>query len=180
MQGLSIFQAFAAAGLMAGTFACTLPTTPPPADLLDRFSVVLQNPDQPIVHNKIMRMRANGDDEHLVLAPMGIPTGDTLRLRGGLLEMREVNPIHGVIDLEYAPWDDTTKLFMTGRTFHPAAIFRSVWGCNPDTDALQIELELVSRQTAPPVLGGQIGIRLAVDTYEFRYTPPNNPRKSPL
>lgn len=67
---------------------------------------------------------------------------------------------------------------MTARAFHPAAIFRPVYGCNPDTDALQVELELVSRETDPPVLGGQIGIRLAVDTYEFRYTPPNNPRKS--
>ena len=67
---------------------------------------------------------------------------------------------------------------MTSRNFHPAAIFKSVWGCNPDTDDLQIELELVSRNLDPPVLGGQIGIRLAVDTYEFRYTPPNNPSKS--
>lgn len=81
---------------------------------------------------------------------------------------------------QYAPWDDTTKLFMTSRSFHPAAIFKSVWGCNPDTDDLQIELELVQRNLDPPVLGGQIGIRLAVDTYEFRYTPPNNPSKSTL
>ena len=81
-------------------------------------------------------------------------------------------------NFQYAPWDDTTKLFMTSRTFHPAAIFKTVWGCNPDTDVLQIELELVSRDLEPPVLGGQIGIRLAVDTYEFRYTPPNNPCKS--
>ena len=85
---------------MAGTFACTLPTTPPPTDILEKFSVVLQNPEQPIVHNKIMRMRANGDDEHLVLAPMGFATGDTLRLKDGLLEYRDINPIHGVIDLE--------------------------------------------------------------------------------
>lgn len=100
MMGPSIFQAFAAAGLIAGTFACTLPTTPPPANILEKFSIVLQNPEQPIVHNKIMRMRANGDDEHLVLAPMGFATGDTLRLKDGLLEYRDVNPIHGVIDLE--------------------------------------------------------------------------------
>lgn len=69
---------------------------------------------------------------------------------------------------------------MTAREYHPAAIFKAVYACNPDTDDLQIQLELVSRQTEPPVLGGQLGIRDAVGTLEFRYSPPGNPRKSLL
>ena len=69
---------------------------------------------------------------------------------------------------------------MTQRTFHPSAIFKPVYACDPDTDMLQIRLQLVSRQTTPPVQGGQIGIREVVGNYEFRYSPPNNPRASPL
>lgn len=65
-------------------------------------------------------------------------------------------------------------MFMTDRTFHPAALFQPVYSCNPDTDELQIGLELVSRLTDPPVEGGLIGIQTAGETYEFRYTPPNN------
>ena len=64
---------------------------------------------------------------------------------------------------------------MTERSFHPAALFQPVYGCDPDTDELQIRLQLVSRQTNPPVTGGQIGIREVVGTYEFRYSPQNNP-----
>ena len=63
---------------------------------------------------------------------------------------------------------------MTAREYHPAAIFKAVYACDPDTDDLQIKLELVSRQLDPPVLGGQIGIRDAVGTLEFRYSPPGN------
>lgn len=65
---------------------------------------------------------------------------------------------------------------MTAREYHPAALFRPVYACDPDTDDLQIRLELVSRETEPPVLGGQIGIRDAVGTLEFRYSPPGNTR----
>ncbi|KAH6671970.1 WSC domain-containing protein [Halenospora varia] len=66
-------------------------------------------------------------------------------------------------------------MFITDRTFHPAAIFQPVYGCDPDTDELQIRLQLVSRLTDPPVNGGQIGIQEAGGTYEFRYSPPANP-----
>lgn len=64
---------------------------------------------------------------------------------------------------------------MTAREYHPTALFQPVYGCDPDTDALQIRLQLVSRELTPPVLGGQLGIRETVGTYEFRYSPPNNP-----
>lgn len=68
-------------------------------------------------------------------------------------------------------------MFMTAREYHPTALFQPEYGCDPDTDELQIRLRLVSRETDPPVLGGQIGIRDAVGTYEFRYSPPGNPCK---
>lgn len=63
---------------------------------------------------------------------------------------------------------------MTARTYHPTAIFQPEYACDPDTDELQIRLKLVSRQTTPPVIGGQIGIRDTVGTLEFRYSPPGN------
>lgn len=67
---------------------------------------------------------------------------------------------------------------MTERRYHPAATFQPVYGCDPDTDELQIRLQLVARETLPnTTFGGQIGIREVVGTYEFRYSPPNNPRK---
>jgi hypothetical protein len=66
---------------------------------------------------------------------------------------------------------------MTDRTYHPTGTFEPVYGCNPETNALQVELKLVSRLADPPVDDGQIGLRLAVDTYEFRYSPPENSRK---
>jgi kremen protein len=66
---------------------------------------------------------------------------------------------------------------MTERSYHPPAIFQPVYGCNQDTDELQIELQLVSRLSEPPVDGGQIGVRQVVGDYEFRYSPPGNTRK---
>ncbi|KFY67163.1 hypothetical protein V496_01737 [Pseudogymnoascus sp. VKM F-4515 (FW-2607)] len=159
-------------GSVASTIGCTIPTEPLPNTILEKFSIFVQNPSIPTVHNKVMRFRANGDDEHLVLPPVGVETNDALYLQNGRLIFEE---IHAVIDLEYDDRDDTTKMFMTAREYHPAAIFKAVYACNPDTDDLQIQLELVSRQTEPPVLGGQLGIRDAVGTLEFRYSPPGNP-----
>ncbi|KAK2734225.1 hypothetical protein FQN57_001746 [Myotisia sp. PD_48] len=159
-------------GAVGYSSACTIPTEPLPNTITEPFSIYVQNNTIPRVHNYVMNFRANGDDEHLVLRPDGVETGDTMWLDNGLIRFEE---IHAVIDLEYNPGDDTTKLFMTSRLYHPAAIFQPVYGCDPDTDELQIQLELVSRQLDPPVLGGRIGIRETVGTYEFRYTPPNNP-----
>ncbi|ELR06631.1 hypothetical protein VC83_03264 [Pseudogymnoascus destructans] len=158
-------------GSVTSTIACTIPTTPPGNTILDKFSIVVQNPNIPTVHNKVMRFRANGDDEHLVLPPVGVATNDVLYLQDGRLIY---NAIHSVIDLEYNDQDDTTKMFMTAREYHPSAVFNGEYACDPDTDELQIRLKLVSRLTDPPVLGGQIGIRDAVGTLEFRYSPPGN------
>jgi hypothetical protein len=56
----------------------------------------------------------------------------------------------------------------------PRALFQPVYGCNPDTDALQVELEFVGRQNDVP--GGNVCVRTGMGTsYEFRYSPPGNP-----
>lgn len=160
---------------VAGTLAqCVIPTEPLGDTILERFSIYVQNPAIPVIHNRVMNFLANGEDEHLVLRPSGVVTGDSLWLEDGLLRY---NLVRGVIDLEYEPSDDTTKLFMTARLYHPSAYFRPVYGCNPETDELQIELELVYRDIDPPLYGGQIGIRevLGFGIHEFRYSPPNNP-----
>ncbi|KFX92837.1 hypothetical protein V490_05146 [Pseudogymnoascus sp. VKM F-3557] len=159
-------------GSVSSAIGCTIPPGTLPNSIADKFSIVVQNPKIPTVHNKIMNFRANGDDEHLVLRPAGVVTNDVLYLENGRLITRN---IHAVIDLEYNDQDNTTKMFMTERD-EPAALFTPEYFCDPDTDKLQIRLKLASRETVPPVKGGQIGIRLAVDTYEFRYSPPNNPK----
>ncbi len=73
---------------------------------------------------------------------------------------------------EYSTIDDTTKMFMTGRG-DPRAIFQPTYACNPDTDAVQIELRFVTWQNNPP--GGWICVRSSYDgSYEFRYYPPGD------
>jgi hypothetical protein len=59
----------------------------------------------------------------------------------------------------------------------PKAIFQPVYGCNPDNDALQVQLSFVTREQSP--LGGLICVRVASGNrgYEFRYSPPDNPSK---
>lgn len=79
------------------TFACEIPEEPLSNTIAERFSIFVQNPAIPRVHNYVMNFRANGDDEHLVLRPDGVPTGDTLWLDNGLIRFEE---IHAVIDLE--------------------------------------------------------------------------------
>lgn len=84
-------------GSVASTIGCTIPTEPLPNTILEKFSIFVQNPSIATVHNKVMRFRANGDDEHLVLPPVGVETNDALYLQDGRLIFEE---IHAVIDLE--------------------------------------------------------------------------------
>jgi hypothetical protein len=91
----TVLLALLAAG--GGTFACEIPEEPLSNTITEPFSIFVQNPAIPRVHNYIMNFRANGADEHLLLRPDGVPTGDTLWLDNGLLRFEE---IHGVIDLE--------------------------------------------------------------------------------
>lgn len=78
--------------------------------------------------------------------------------------------------MQYSDVDNTTKLFMSERN-EPKAIWQPVYGCNPDTDEVQIQLAFVTWQQAPA--GGNICVRIASGNrgYEFRYSPPGNPGK---
>ena len=59
----------------------------------------------------------------------------------------------------------------------PRAVFQPVYGCNPDTDAVQIELAFQLRETSPP--GGLICVRSAAgERHEFRYAGAGNTSKS--
>lgn len=84
-------------GSVASTIGCTIPTEPLSDSIAEKFSIIVQNPSIPTVHNKIMNFRANGDDEHLVLRPAGVVTNDVLYLENGHLIYKA---IHAVIDLE--------------------------------------------------------------------------------
>jgi hypothetical protein len=70
-------------------------------------------------------------------------------------------------------------MFMSERN-EPLAIFQPTYGCDPDTDEVQVQLAFVTWQQAP--LGGSICVRIASGDrgYEFRYSPPGNPGKSTL
>lgn len=61
----------------------------------------------------------------------------------------------------------------------PRAIFQPVYGCNPETDELQVELAFVEKEDED-IPGGNICVRSAAgDTHEFRWSPPENPGKHP-
>jgi hypothetical protein len=68
-------------------------------------------------------------------------------------------------------------MFMSERN-EPKAIFQPVYGCNPDTDELQVQLAFQLWEQAP--VGGKICVRLASGArgMEFRYSPPDNPGMS--
>ncbi|KAF0326773.1 hypothetical protein K4K61_009935 [Colletotrichum sp. SAR11_59] len=151
-----------------GVSACTLPTDPVSNNITTGFGIQVQNPAAPIVHNRYMNLwSAGGGDQHLYLSPAG-DAAFNLTLDNGVISR---GIIHAVINGEYTADDNTTKLFMTERG-DPKAYFQPVYGCNPDTDAVQLELDFISRATLP---GGFICVRSASgDRHEFRYSPPGN------
>lgn len=62
-------------------------------------------------------------------------------------------------------------MFMTERD-DPRALYDVMYGCNPDTDALQMELGFDGRDTER---GGSICVGSASEErHEFRYSPPGN------
>jgi len=97
MPSSSATRLVALLGVVTSTLACVFPDVPLSNNIPEGFSIVVQNPAIPVVHNRIMNFRANGDDEHLVLRPEGVVTGDLMFLVNGRLNTRN---IHGVIDLE--------------------------------------------------------------------------------
>lgn len=157
------------------TTACIIPPDILSNNITDGFGILIQNPTYPVIHDRYMNlMPAGGGDEHLFLDPVGNPTFN-LVLGQGILEQ---DIIHAVIDGEYSEVDNTTKMFMTERG-DPKAIFTPVYGCDPDTDELQIQLLFQTREESP--VGGLICVRIASGNrgYEFRYSPPDNPAFDP-
>ncbi|KAF9870600.1 hypothetical protein CkaCkLH20_11906 [Colletotrichum karsti] len=148
--------------------ACTLPTEPISNNITTGFGIQVQNPAAPIVHNRYMNLwSAGGGDQHLYLSPAG-DAAFNLTLDNGVISR---GIIHAVINGEYTADDNTTKLFMTQRG-DPKAFFQPTYGCNAETDAVQVELDFISRAALP---GGFICVRSASgDRHEFRYSPPGN------
>jgi hypothetical protein len=159
------------AGAAVGS-ACTIPTEPPLGNnIAYPFRAQVQNATRLEVHNKYLNLLvAGGGDHHLFIGPVGVPTYD-LTLVDGVVN-HVPNGVRLVIGGEFSEIDHTTKLFSTGRG-DDRAIFEPTYGCNPDTDELQIELRFVTWQNHPT--GGHVCVRHAFDgSHEFRYSPPGN------
>ncbi|PMD28773.1 WSC-domain-containing protein [Hyaloscypha variabilis F] len=167
-------------GAIASTFAqCVIPIDPPSINntITEPFQLFVQNISLPIIHDRILNFLPNGADMHLVLRPDGEDTYDTIWLDNGF--MRNVDR-YAVIDLQFNPVDNTTKMFLTDRTY-ALALFEAIWCCDEDTGELQTCIKLLKRLADPAEGqaeedGGKIGIQEAGLTgdYEVRYTPANN------
>ncbi|KAH8837874.1 hypothetical protein MCOR27_004112 [Pyricularia oryzae] len=173
MTALLILFAAAAAAVTG----CELPPGTLPRTITEGFAIQVQNPEFPVIHNRLMNLwEAGGGDKHLFLAPAG-NSSDALTLVDGVITLATVVPtIRAVINGEYTPEDNTTKMFMTERG-DPRAVYDVAYGCNPDTDEVQTELVLSARGSEP---GGHICVRsTSGERHEFRYSPPENPTDDP-
>lgn len=169
--------------LLAGALtasACEIPDEPPLSNTItEGFGIRVQNPAFPIIHNRYLNLnQAGGGDQHLYLSPAGNYSFD-LVLTDGIIHWWGINNkwIRAVINGEYELADNTTKMFMTERG-DPRAIFQPVYGCDPDTDELQVELAFQRRVNSVP--GGHICVRSASGArHEFRWSPFENPAFNP-
>ncbi|KAI1467551.1 uncharacterized protein F4812DRAFT_429974 [Daldinia caldariorum] len=152
----------------ATIMACTIPTSPLSNNIAEGFSIQVQNASFPNIHNHFLNIWDwGGGDQHLFVSPAGNSTSE-LTLVDGVITLLWDPPRRAVINGEYEVKDNTTKMFMTERG-DPRAIFDVVYGCNPDTDALQTELSFKSRGDIEA--GGDIGVRPFNGNYDFRWTP---------
>jgi hypothetical protein len=165
--------------LTSAALACRIPNTKLSNNITSGFSVQLQNASYPEIHNHYMNLWDNGGgdvphDQHLYVSPAGNATSE-LTLVNGVITL-PWNPIRrAVINLEYNEKDNTTKMFMTDRS-DPQGIFDVVYGCNPDTDALQMELHIKSRGDIEQ--GGEMGVKPAGANHDFRWRAPGTSSKS--
>ncbi|KAH7310117.1 carbohydrate-binding WSC domain protein [Rhexocercosporidium sp. MPI-PUGE-AT-0058] len=160
--------------LVASASACTIPTTPLSNTITTPFRIQVQNASYPAVNNLYMNLlEAGGGDKHLYIGPVGTPTSNLVLTQGVI----EQGAVHAVIGGEHSTIDNTDKMFMTERG-DARAIFQPTYACNPETDALQIELRFVTWQNHAP--GQWICVRPTYDNaYEFRYYPPGNTANDP-
>jgi hypothetical protein len=97
MPQLVSFLLLTLLGTVASTSTCWIPNVPLSKNITRGFSIYVQNPSIPKIHNRVMNFRPNGSDKHLVLRPVGEHTNDTLHLENGRLTF---DNLHAVIDLE--------------------------------------------------------------------------------
>ncbi|OTB02470.1 hypothetical protein M426DRAFT_13446 [Hypoxylon sp. CI-4A] len=155
----------------ASVMACDLPTDILSNNITQGFSIQIQNAAVPKIHNHYLNLWDwGGGDEHLFVSPAGRRTTE-LQLINGVITLPWDPPRRAVINGEHSDKDNTTKLFMTARG-DPRAIFDVVYGCNPDTDAVQVELAFKSRGEEEQ--GGAIGVREFSGDLDFRWTPAGN------
>ncbi|KAI1366888.1 hypothetical protein F5Y08DRAFT_107058 [Xylaria arbuscula] len=164
----------------AAVSACTIPGGPALSNnITETFSLQLQNASYPDVHNHFLNIWDwGGGDQHLFVSPAGNYTKE-LQLIDGVITLSNAfwdPPRRAVINGEYEPLDNTTKMFMTERG-DPRAVWDVVYGCNPDTDALQVELQFKSRGTEE--FGGLMGVRPFNGNYDFRWKGPGTSVNDP-
>lgn len=148
--------------------ACVIPDEPLSNNIPEGFAIQLQNASFPDIHNHFLNIWDWGQgDQHLFVSPAGNSTSE-LTLVDGVITLPWSPPRRACINGEYEVKDNTTKIFMTDRT-DPRAIFNVVYGCNPDTDALQTELHIASRGDLAQ--GGTVGVRPFNFMYDFRWIP---------
>jgi hypothetical protein len=159
--------------------ACEIPTGPPLSNnITEGFGIRVQNPAWPNIHNRYLNLdQAGGDDQHLYLSPAARYAFDLTLEKGVIKWSGRPHVVSGVIAGEYELADNTTKLFMTERK-DPEAIFQPVYGCDPDTDELQVQLTFLQRIGDVP--GGHICVRPGqLERHDFRYSPFENPSYTP-
>ncbi|KAI1430530.1 hypothetical protein GGR50DRAFT_207180 [Xylaria sp. CBS 124048] len=173
LQSLALFLGSA----VAVASACTIPPGPPLSNTITQgFSLQLQNTSYPDIHNHFLDIWDwGGGDQHLFVSPAGNSTSE-LQLIDGIITLPWNPPRRAVINGEYEPLDNTTKMFMTERS-DPRAIWDVVYGCNPDTDALQVELAFKSRGDIE--FGGLMGVRPFNGMYDFRWKGPGTSVNDP-
>ncbi|KAI1153307.1 hypothetical protein F4825DRAFT_449603 [Nemania diffusa] len=163
----------------ASASACTIPAGPALSNnITGGFSLLLQNASYPDIHNHFLNIWDwGGGDQHLFVSPAGNYTSE-LQLIDGVITLPWDPPRRAVINGEYEPLDNTTKMFMTERG-DPRAVWDVVYGCDPDTDALQVELAFKERADTPAVFGGLMGVRPFNGNYDFRWKGPGTSVNDP-
>ncbi|KAI1375706.1 hypothetical protein F4677DRAFT_114737 [Hypoxylon crocopeplum] len=156
--------------------ACDIPGDILSNSIAEGFSLQIQNASFPDIHNHFLNIWDwGGGDQHLFVSPAGNATSE-LTLVDGVITL-PWDPIRrAVINGEYEVKDNTTKIFMTERG-DPRAVFDVVYGCNPDTDAVQVQLAFKSRGDEDA--GGNVGVRPFNGMYDFRWTPDGNTAYDP-
>ncbi|KAI5776702.1 hypothetical protein EDC01DRAFT_761946 [Geopyxis carbonaria] len=148
--------------------------TPLPNSISTPFALEIQAPASPAVHLRRMNFwKAGGGDNHLYLSPAGNAISNHTLIAGVLTNTEPTFGaggvvIRAVINGEYTPADNTTKIFFTQRG-DPRAYLNAYAGCNATSGEAQTELALAN--------GGDVCVRPASgERWEFRYSGVGNTR----